>query len=210
MIDSLLREGYADGRVAEAMRQIDRALFLPPSQMPSAYLDTPLPLMKGQTISAPGVVALMTKLLEVRGGMKVLEVGAGSGWQAALLGFLAGEKGKVFSIERIPELYEFAKNNLAKTNLRNVQIIFGDGTEGLPRAAPFDRIVVTAAAPQLPPPLLEQLAEQGKLVIPVGGSFFQELTLVEKSKGQLNSRDVLSVVFVPLIGKYGNPFRLQP
>ncbi|MFH1448675.1 MAG: protein-L-isoaspartate(D-aspartate) O-methyltransferase [Candidatus Micrarchaeota archaeon] len=203
LIDSLLSSGYADKRVAKAMRRMDRRNFIPKEQKGSAYIDHPLPIGGGQTISAPGVVAFMSTKLDVRDGMGVLEVGAGSGWQAAILGELAGKKGEVWSIERIPELVKNASENLERSGAKNVTVVHGDGTEGYPKKSPFDRIIVTAAAPQIPPPLQEQLAEGGKLLMPVGGSFFQNLIIVEKKAGETSSDSIMSVIFVPLIGKYG-------
>ncbi len=203
LIKSLLDRGYADERIAETMRKADRKAFIPANYWPNAYEDHPLPIGFGQTISAPGVVAFMSKSLGVKEGHRVLEIGAGSGWQAAVLGLLVGKTGHVTSIERVPELVVRANENLRKLGLGNVEVVQGDGTLGYPEQAPFDRIIVTAAGPQIPPPLLEQLAEGGKLIMPAGGSFAQELILVTKKKGKIETKSIMSVVFVPLIGKFG-------
>ncbi|MFH1470203.1 MAG: protein-L-isoaspartate(D-aspartate) O-methyltransferase [Candidatus Micrarchaeota archaeon] len=203
MIQALLGTDYADERVAEAMRKADRKLFVPPNYAPNAYEDRPLPIGFGQTISAPGVVAFMSKNLEVREGMKVLEIGAGSGWQAAILGILVGTKGEVWSVERVPGLVAMAKERIVRLGVGNVHVVEGDGTLGYPGQAPFDRIMVTAAGPKIPEPLLAQLKESGKLMMPVGNSFVQELVLAEKRNGAVDTNFMLSVVFVPLIGKHG-------
>ena len=203
LIKLLLDRGYADKRIAEAMRKADRKAFVPANYWPDAYEDHPLPIGFGQTISAPGVVAFMSKSLDVKEGHRVLEIGAGSGWQAAILGLLVGKKGHVASIERVPELAVRANENLKKVGLGNAVVVQGDGTLGCPEKAPFDRIIVTAAGPQIPPPLLEQLADGGKLIMPTGGSFAQELVLATKRKGKIDIKPIMSVIFVPLIGKFG-------
>lgn len=187
--------------VEKAFLKVDRKKFVPAEQAGSAYEDSPLPTAEGQTISAPGVVALMTEALELKPGMKVLEVGSGSGYQTAILAQIVGEKGKVYSVERIGELCEYAKKNLAKLGLKNVQAICGDGSRGLPREAPFDRIIVTAAAKKIPEKLVEQLKEGGRLVIPVGASaYLQELILLrKKAGGKTEQNSLLPVVFVPLV-----------
>ena len=199
--------GYIrDGRVAEAMLSVPRELFVPEAYRQLAYDDRPLPIGEGQTISAPSIVARMTELLDVREGHKVLEVGTGSGYQAAVLAMLVGGSGHVWTIERIRSLAEAAEARLRSLGLLGrVTVVVGDGTLGYPPAAPFDRIIVTAAAPSIPQPLVDQLSPGGKLVIPVGSKEEQTLLVVTKEEGGLRIARDLEVIFVPLIGKYGWP-----
>ena len=204
LVEYLVGMGYADARVADAMLNVDRKFFVPAQFEPQAYLDCPLPIGFGQTISAPSIVAVMSKELDVQKGMRILEVGAGSGYQAAILSQLVGAGGTVISIERIPEIAELAKRNLSCVGCKNVEVVVGDGTKGYPQKAPFDRIIVTAAAPHIPPPLVEQLKEGGRLIIPVGSNpYWQDLILVEKRGGTAVQRSLFPVMFVPLIGEYG-------
>ncbi len=188
-------------RVLEAMAKVPREQFMPDDVRDFAYEDTPLHLGHGQTISAPSMVAIMCDVLDVRDGDKVLDVGTGWGYHAALLSVLAGQ-GTVFTIERIPELAEHARKILAELGFNNVTVITGDGSEGLPEHAPYDRINVAAAAPQVPPALAEQLAEGGRMVVPVG-RYLQELVLVEKKNGKIQASQKGGVAFVPLVGKAG-------
>jgi protein-L-isoaspartate(D-aspartate) O-methyltransferase len=204
MIAYLLEQGYADEKVAKAMRKVDRAIFVPNEHEKYAYADTPLPIGKDQTISAPGVVAFMSKSLDVRKGMKILEVGSGSGYQAAILAELVGSKGKVYTVERIIELVMLTRSNIARLGYKNVEFMHGDGTKGYKEKAPFDRIIVTAAAPSIPSPLLEQLVDEGKLIIPVGNAFWQDLQLVEKYGNEKKITNIMPVVFVPLRGEFGH------
>ncbi|MEW6329686.1 MAG: protein-L-isoaspartate(D-aspartate) O-methyltransferase [Candidatus Micrarchaeota archaeon] len=205
MVRYLLAQGYADERVAGALRKIPRELFVPKAYEKYAYADNPLPIGHNQTISAPGVVAFMTKSLDVREGLRVLEIGSGSGWQACLLAELAGENGEVISVERVPELVALARENAERAGCKKINFIYGDGSRGYGARAPYDRIMVTAAAPAVPKPLVEQLKKGGKLLAPVGGSYWQELTLVEKNqKGEMKTSEIMSVVFVPLIGEHGH------
>lgn len=203
MIACLLEQGYADEKVAEAMRKVDRAIFVPNEHEKYAYVDTPLPIGKDQTISAPGVVAFMSKSLDVRKGMKILEVGSGSGYQAATLAELVGANGKIYTVERIIELVMLARSNTARLGYKNMEFIHGDGTRGYEEKAPFNRIIVTAAAPSIPQPLLEQLVDGGKLLIPVGNRFWQDLQLVEKYGKETKITNIMPVVFVPLRGEFG-------
>ena len=203
MVEWLAGAGFADAKVADAMLGVDRALFVPRELANKAYDDTPLPIGFGQTISAPGIVAVMSKELGVKRGMKILEIGAGSGYQAAVLAELVGEKGKIISIERIPGVAGLARANLGKLKHHNIEIIIADGSKGYPEEAPFDRIIVTAAAPEIPPPLAGQLKEGGRLIVPVGSAYWQDLVLVEKKNGAALRRSLLPVVFVPLIGEHG-------
>jgi protein-L-isoaspartate(D-aspartate) O-methyltransferase len=188
-------------RVLEAMAKVPRERFMPEDVRDFAYEDTPLHLGHGQTISAPSMVAIMCDVLDVRDGDRVLDVGTGWGYHAALLSVLAG-KGTVYTMERIPELAGQAGKILAELGFNNVTVITGDGSEGLPEHAPYDRINVAAAAPQVPPALTEQLAEGGRMVVPVG-RYLQELILVEKKNGRVQTSQKGGVAFVPLVGKAG-------
>jgi protein-L-isoaspartate(D-aspartate) O-methyltransferase len=166
----------------------------------SAYADFPVPIGEGQTISQPYIVALMTECLDLNTQDKVLEIGTGSGYQAAILAKLAKE---VYSIERFKNLANKAETVFNESGYTNIKIQVGDGTLGWPEEAPFDKIIITAASPKVPLPLIEQLKESGKLILPLGESFSQVLTVVEKKKGKLESIEVCGCVFVPLVGKYG-------
>ncbi len=206
LVDKLVREGILRSKeVIEAFLRVPREEFVPRHLRRLAYVDTPLPIGYGQTISAPHMVAIMTEALAPRRGHKVLEVGTGSGYQAAILAEIVGDEGHVWSIERIPALAEFARENLRRTSYaRRVTVIIGDGSRGYPDAMPYDRIIVTAAAPDVPQPLVEQLATGGRLVIPVGDSFTQRLLILEKRpNGSVVKRWGTYCVFVPLIGEYG-------
>ncbi|ESQ23593.1 MAG: protein-L-isoaspartate(D-aspartate) O-methyltransferase [uncultured Acidilobus sp. MG] len=208
MVEELKALGYIVSKeVEEAMLAIPREVFVPEDQRPYAYEDRPLPIGFGQTISAPSVVARMTELLQVRKGQKVLEVGTGSGYQASILAWLVGEKGHVWTIERIPELAARAKGAIESIGLGDrVTVIVGDGSLGYPEAAPYDRVVVTAAAPRPPHSLLSQLSVNGRMVIPIGGRSGQVLTVFEK-KGPDSYEEFydLEVLFVPLVGAEGWP-----
>jgi protein-L-isoaspartate(D-aspartate) O-methyltransferase len=194
-----------------AYRMVPRELFLPNHLVGEAYVDTPLPIGEGQTISAIHMCLIYLELLELRQGQKVLEVGGGSGYHAALVAEIVSPtsdppSGHVFTIERKPALVEFAKANLEKAGYSDrVTVIEGDGTLGLPAEAPFDRIMVAAAAPRVPKPLIDQMKADGLMLIPVGRHhFWQELTLVSKDKkGTVKERRTMSVAFVPLIGQEG-------
>ncbi len=198
--------GYIrSSKVERAMLAVPRELFVPEDIREYAYDDRPLPIGYGQTISAPSIVAHMTELLDPRPGDKVLEVGTGSGYQAAILAEIVGPEGRVWSIERLPELAEFAKRNLERTGyLGRVIVVVGDGSLGYEPEAPYDKIMVTAAAPRIPEPLINQLKPGGRLVIPVGPLPFQVLLVVDKKEdGSIEVRRDLEVVFVPLIGEHG-------
>lgn len=192
-----------DNRVLDAFRAINRVLFLPVALKDQAYQDSALPIGRGQTISQPTTVVMMLDALDVRPGMKVLEIGAGSGYNAALLGYLVGPRGKVFSLEYDRELAKNAAENLKTAKMRNVTVQKKDGSKGLPEEAPFDRIIVTAAAPRIPDPLKEQLKEGGILVIPVGGPSSQTMLRIRKLKGEFLQEELGEFVFVPLRGKHG-------
>ncbi len=187
--------GGKDPRVLEAMRRIPRHLFVPDDQRASAYSDHPLPIGSGQTISQPYIVAFMTEQLGLKGGERVLEIGTGSGYQAAVLAALAR---KVYSIEIRKELADGARERLGKLGVANAEIVAGDGYRGWPEEAPFDAIIVTAAPERVPPPLLEQLTPNGRMVIPVGG-FYQELKVIDRTPDGFRERSVLPVRFVPFV-----------
>ncbi len=191
-----------DDNVESAFRNIPRHEFVPTSELDSAYYNEPLSIIKNQTISQPGVVSRMTEWLDIKDGQKILEIGTGSGWQTAILSYLVGT-GIVYSIERHSELVKFARENLEKFRLYNTHVILGDGSLGYPQASPFDRIIITAACTKIPLPLLEQLAENGLIIAPVGDSS-QSLVLLKKtSKGIIEIKNQSHYIFVPLLGKFG-------
>ncbi len=202
MVESQIRRrGITDPRVLRAMRTVPRHLFVPRDLWDQAYNDYPLPIGEGQTISQPYIVALMTEALELAGSEKVLEVGAGSGYQAAILAELAKE---VYTIERLPSLAHHAEKILKKLGYKNVQVIVGDGTKGWKPQAPYEAIIVTAGAPQVPGPLVEQLALGGRLVIPVGDYYSQNLTRIRRTpQGDLKTEYLGGCRFVKLVGEYG-------
>jgi protein-L-isoaspartate(D-aspartate) O-methyltransferase len=187
-----------DGRIWVPKKKGDtsRPEEIPEEERDASYTDHPLAIGEGQTISQPYMVALMTQELGVRPGLKVLDVGTGSGYQAALLAELGA---KVFSIERIPSLAESASTILKRLGYAQVTLRVGNGSQGWPEEAPFDRIIVTAAAASVPPPLLHQLKEDGRLVIPIGAGIQQILTVVDHRQGTWESREVCGCIFVPLI-----------
>lgn len=197
MVEEQLRgRGLKDQRVLEAMLRISREEFVPASLAEEAYEDYPLPIGSGQTISQPYIIALMIESLALKGRESVLEVGTGSGYEAAILACLGR---KVYSIERVPKLINLAKENLQKINFSNIIIKAGDGSQGWPEFAPFQGIIVACAAEEVPSALVEQLAEGGRLIIPLGGRYIQELTLLEKKAGRVESKYICGCVFVPLI-----------
>lgn len=203
LIKKLKSEGYlSNERVIEAMLKVPREEFLIEYQKPYAYADRPLSIGEGQTISAPHMVAIMTEHLDVDEDHKILEIGAGSGYQAAILAEIAN-KGKIYTVERIPELAKKAEDDLKRIGYKNIEIIIADGTKGYKKEAPYDRIIVTAGAPRIPESLPKQLKDPGKLLIPVGGKMFQELKLVEKKGGKFSTKNLGGCVFVPLIGEEG-------
>lgn len=202
MVDRQLRKrGIRDRRVLDAMLTIPREEFVPPDYRVCSYEDEPVYIGSGQTISQPYMTALMAELLGLTGAETVLDVGAGSGYHAAVLGALAA---RVISIEIIPALVRQAEQNLARTGLAgNITVIQGDGSQGWPDCAPYDAISVAAAAPEVPAPLLEQLKDPGRLVIPVGAMLDQELRVVVKSGGRIDSQIATYCRFVPLRGDQG-------
>jgi protein-L-isoaspartate(D-aspartate) O-methyltransferase len=191
-----------DNRVESALRNIPRHEFILESELDYAYNNEPLPIMKNQTISQPGVVTRMTEWLDVKDGQKILEIGTGSGWQSAILSYLVGS-GSIYSIERHPELVKFAQENLKKLDIDNVHVILADGSIGYSEESPYDRIIITAACSEIPLPLLDQLKENGLILAPVGDSS-QSLVLLQKtSKGMIEIKKQSKYVFVPLVGKFG-------
>lgn len=202
LINDLIDEGYLKTpRIIEAFKKIDRADFLPEKLKSEAYFDEPLPIGFGQTISQPLTVAFMLELLKPEAGHKILDVGSGSGWQTALLAEIAGERGKVFGIEIIPELAEFGKANVAKYNFIGkgiVEIICADGTKGLAAEAPFDRIIAGAMAEIIPKAFYEQLKIGGRLVAPQGGSVW---LVIKKGENEFEEHEYPGFAFVPLVGQ---------
>ncbi len=199
--DQLKARGISDARVLAVMGELPRHLFVEDAMASRAYADSPLPIGEGQTISQPYIVALMSELLQVQPGMKVLEIGTGSGYQAAVLAKLGAD---VHTVERIPRLCVSARERLLSMGLFNVHVKQDDGTLGWPSAAPFDRIIVTAGGPEVPPPLVDQLCEGGRLLMPVGGAKrVQSLVLIEKTPAGVVQTDLGAVAFVDLVGKHG-------
>ena len=201
MVRELAARGITDGRVLDAMSRVPRHLFVPEGLRSRAYEDCPLPIGYGQTISQPSTVALMSQMLETSPGMRVLEVGTGSGYQAAVLAAMGCT---VYTVERLKELYQSARTLLQQLDLRAIHMQRSDGTLGMPAAAPFDRIIVTAGGPQIPRPLLEQLAVDGIMLIPVGARpRTQRLMRIMRRQGRLCSEDLGPAVFVDLVGDQG-------
>lgn len=198
--DQIIRRGVDDQRVLDAMRKIPRHLFVDEAYYREAYDDHPLPIGHGQTISQPYIVALMTSHLHLKGNEKVLEIGTGSGYQAALLAELAAE---VHSIERVPSLAEKARRVLDGLGYENVHIHVGDGSLGWPEEAPYNGIITTAAAPDVPDSFVHQLEIGGKIIIPVGSRWRQMLMLWTRLEKGIKKEEVLPVVFVPLLGEKG-------
>ena len=189
--------GIEDRRLLDAMRKVERHRFVPASYRAYSYADGPLPIGEGQTISQPYIVALMTELLKLDSADRVLEIGTGSGYQAAILGELACE---VYTIEIVEPLGRKAQKLLTELGYKNISVLVGDGYAGWPEQAPFDAIILTAAPPKIPQPLLDQLADGGRLVAPVGEQF-QVLQLVEKKDGKLRTTEITPVRFVPMTGE---------
>ena len=199
--EQLVSRKITDTRVLAAMRKTPRHLFVEEALYGKAYEDYPLPIGFGQTISQPYVVALMSQLLEAAPGMRVLEIGAGSGYQAAVLAEMGME---VYSVERLRELYSRTSDLLMRLRYRKIRLKLSDGTEGWPEAAPFDRIMVTAGGPKVPQPLLDQLADPGLMVIPVGRERReQRLVVVRKENDVISQKDHERVAFVDLVGNHG-------
>jgi len=198
--DQIVRRGVTDAHVLSSLRTVPRHLFVDQAFWPRAYSDHPLPIGYDQTISQPYIVALMTQELAVSGGEKVLEIGTGSGYQAAVLAAIGCV---VYTIERIPELSKLAGEIIRSLGLKNVYFRVGDGTLGWKEKAPFDRIIVTAGAPAVPDVLMSQLASQGRMVIPVGNRVSQQLLVVLQNDQMIEKRYVTGCTFVPLVGELG-------
>ena len=198
MVETQIKvRGVKDPRVLSALLKVERHRFVPEEYLNSAYSDQPLPIGEGQTISQPYIVALMTELLELKGNEKVLEIGTGSGYQAAILAELAKE---VYTIEIIESLASTAKIRLLELGYQNVKVKYGDGYLGWPEAAPFDAIIITAAPDHIPKPLRDQLKEGGRMVVPVG-TYTQELKKIVKRSGKIETTGIISVIFVPMTGE---------
>lgn len=194
------KAGITDTKVIAAFLKVPRELFVPKELKEEAYLDIALPIGNGQTISQPSLVLTMTQLLKLKGNEKVLEVGTGSGYQAAILSYLAKE---VYTVEIVKSLYEKAKKIFAKLKLRNIHLFLGNGSIGLAKHTPYDAIIVTAGATSIPKKLIGQLKNNGRLVIPVGHTpLDQTLKLVTKTNNTVNVEDIEPVAFVPLVGQY--------
>lgn len=198
--EQLEPRGIIDPRVLHAMNTVPRHLFVEDALCAQAYGDFPLPIGEGQTISQPYIVALMTQALQLKGHETILEIGTGCGYQTAILAAL-GER--VYTVERIKSLMVMARKRFDQLHLLNVVCKIDDGTLGWPENGPYDAIMVTAAGPQVPPPLIEQLADPGIMVIPVGDRISQELLVVSKKEGKVSSNSIESVRFVSLVGDYG-------
>jgi protein-L-isoaspartate(D-aspartate) O-methyltransferase len=191
------QRGVKDRRVLEAMRKVERHRFVPLIYQHLAYEDTPVPIGEGQTISQPYIVALMTELLQLKGKEKVLEIGTGSGYQAAILAELARD---VYTIEILPKLANRAQKLVSELGYKNIQVKCGDGNFGWPESAAFDAIIVTCAVKEIPQPLIEQLAEGARMIIPQGEEY-QVLKLLLKAKGKIEQSDIIPVRFVPMLKK---------
>jgi protein-L-isoaspartate(D-aspartate) O-methyltransferase len=201
MLDQqIAARGIRDERILGAMRSVPRHLFVPPDQRQHAYDDRPLNIGSRQTISQPYMVAHMTSMLNLHGAETVLEIGTGSGYQTAVLSLLARH---VYTIERHQDLADTARTRLERLGYGNITVICGDGSQGYPAYAPYDSILVTAAAPEIPYALLEQLADGGRIVCPVGGTELQKLMIYYRSGDNISTRGSIDCVFVPLVGKSG-------
>jgi protein-L-isoaspartate(D-aspartate) O-methyltransferase len=201
MVKTVEGQGVDDPAVLAAMRKVPRHLFVEDALYAQAYENIPLPIACGQTISQPYIVGLMSSLLQASPGMSVLEIGTGSGYQAAVLCAMGLS---VYSVERLPELYANAGKLLVRLRCRSVRLKLADGTEGWPEAGPFDRIIVTAGGPEVPAPLVGQLADPGRMVIPVGGrGRNQRLAVLRRERGVVTREDNAAVAFVDLKGAHG-------
>ncbi len=198
--EQLIRRGISEEKVLAAFKKIEREKFVPEILKAQSYTDHPLSIGEGQTISQPYIVAYMIEALSLKTGDKVLEIGTGSGYQAAILSLIAKV---VYSVERSTVLAQRAEKLLASLGVKNIEVIIGDGTKGLSKFSPFDAIIVSAAAPDIPPALIEQLAEGGRLIIPIGERFSQVLVRLTKIKDKIKKEQLCSCVFVPLIGEFG-------
>lgn len=208
LVSTLWDMGYIKTeKVKKAMLNVPREEFMTPETRDLAYLDRPIPLQHGQTISAPHMVAMICEQLSLKPGMNVLEIGTGFGYNAAVVAEILGPEGHVYTVERIEALKERAEQNLNKTGFTNVTVILGDGTGGYPEKAPYDRIYATASAPKIPDPLMDQLKIGGRLLAPVGEDpNYQELIcILRRGKTEFKTFNLGGVVFVPMIGEHGWP-----
>lgn len=206
MTDRLVGSGHLKSpEIIESFKRVPRHKFVPPDVREGAYIDRPLPIGHGQTISAPSMIAIMLEVLQVKGKQKVLEIGAGSGYNAALIAEIIGRDGELYTIERIEKIAKFGNKNLEESGYDWVNVIVGDGTRGYEEKAPWDRILVTACAPEVPKPLIEQLKVGGKLAAPVGKHpMSQTLILLKKlGEGKTEVERHGGCSFVPLVGEYG-------
>jgi len=201
--NQIIARGITDENVLKAMQKVERHLFVPSDYASRAYNDGPLPIGYGQTVSQPYIVAFMTEILELDSTDCVLEIGTGSGYQAAILAEICRS---VYTIEVVSELGVQAKNLLSVLEYENLSVKIGDGYKGWPEFAPFDAIIVTCAPTHIPKPLEEQLKEGGRMIVPVGERYVQELVLLEKKGGKLKKRNVLPVLFVPMVDERGKPY----
>jgi len=202
MVDQqIAARGVSDPATLEAMRTVPRHEFLPLRLRDEAYMDYPLPIGHGQTISQPYIVAFMTEAIRPQPGEKILEIGAGSGYQAAILAQMGAD---VYTVEIVEPLAEMARQTLERLGYKNAQVLHGDGYRGWPEHAPFDAIIVTCAPDKIPPDLVAQLKDGGRMIIPVGGGMNQELILLRKQGGKIEKQSVLPVRFVPMTGEAEN------
>lgn len=200
LVETLRERGIRDLAVLRAFDLTPRHMFVPTGVRHRAYEDAPLPIGSGQTISQPSIHGRYLELLELKGNERALEVGTGSGYQTVLLSHLVAQ---VFTIERIPALYTQAREAIARAGAKNVSMLLGDGTVGWREYSPYDAILVSAGGPSIPQPLIDQLAEGGRMIVPVGGMEEQTLKLVVKRGGEVHVSDVAPVRFVPLLGTHG-------
>ncbi|MGQ9665493.1 MAG: protein-L-isoaspartate(D-aspartate) O-methyltransferase [bacterium] len=204
--EQIIARGIKDERVIDAMLRVPRHLFVDKTYYHQAYNDYPLPIGCNQTISQPYMVAVMTELLELKGNESVLEIGTGSGYQTAILALLCV---RVFTVERISELSFRARKTLSELGFNNINFLVGDGSLGWQEFAPYDGIIVTAGAPEMPRLLVNQLTDKGKMVVPIGGEHYQTLNVIKKHKGSILRKQLFECSFVPLLGKegWGNEFK---
>jgi len=204
LVNKLIRDGrISKPEVIEAMLSVPRELFIPPVNRANSYVDAPQSIGEGQTISAPHMVGIMVEAMDLRPGQKVLEIGGGSGYHAAVVAKLIEPNGRIFSVETIGQLSRMALSNLKRAGIQSVTMINADGSVGLAAHAPYDRIFVACAAPSIPPPLIEQLKEDGILLIPVGSTYYSDLMRCSKVRGKLKKENLGGCAFVPLTGEYG-------
>lgn len=206
MVEKLVSSGYIKtDQVRQAMEKVPRHIFVPEEMQRFAHADTPIQIGSGgQTISAPHMVAMMLELMELEKGMTVLEIGCGSGYHAALVAYLVGAQGQVYTIDIVEELTENAKKHIAQVGLHDrIDVLFADGSKGLPEHAPYDRIMAACSASEVPQPLMDQLKDPGIAIIPVGSGYTQSLAYVKKIDGEVVKKNYPGVVFVPMRGEFG-------